>query len=271
MRKRTYKSYSRCEFFEEAGMVFLLLKKYLKCVLAGIILCACHYVSAEEFCEPCCGNEPACWQGIYLGGQLGMGWNREPAKFANPNYFNTLGPALLGSKFRFQSEGFVGGGDLGYNYQCGCFVAGVEAAALGTQLKRSRRSPYFPDTDTFTSHLHWIASAKARFGFAYDQLLTFVTGGWAGGDVKLKFRDSAANIVASSNKWVNGWTVGAGAEYKVLDCFSLGVTYDYVQLQYKHKSVSCSHCGTGIGLGAPAVNNRLHIQTLLFRVNYFFY
>src|ERR1700688_4186066 len=81
---------------------------------------------------PCC---PVDWQGFYLSGQLGMGSDQEHVKFVDPNYFNTLGPVILGTHFKHKAEGFIGGGALGYHYQWGDLVIGVEGGAVSSNLK----------------------------------------------------------------------------------------------------------------------------------------
>jgi outer membrane immunogenic protein len=226
--------------------------------------------NAEECCPTYCCDIPECWQGFYLSGELGIGWNNERSKFTNANYFNTLGPVVLGSKFHSDADEFVGGAALGYNYQYNRFIVGLEAGVLGTQLKKSRRSPFFSDVDTYSINLQFLANTKLRVGYTYECLLMFITGGWAGGDVKAKFKDNVSNITASSRTWINGWTIGLGADYRISECFSFGVAYDYSQLKRNHESIDCSACGTGLGLGTPKINTRLHVQTLLFRLNYHF-
>lgn len=212
-----------------------------------------------------CCNEPACWQGFYINGQLGAGWNKQNARFTNANYFNTLGPDILGNKFSFRSQGFVGGGAAGYNAQCGCWVLGLDAGALGVNLKETRASPLFPDLDTFSSRLNWIAFTKLRAGYAYNCFLPFLTGGWAGGKVSMLLNDPGAGISARARDWANGWTLGAGCDYKLTQCLSLGIAYDYIHLHYRHKETDCPNCSSGIGFGTPRISNNVHTHIAVIR------
>lgn len=218
-----------------------------------------------------CEDGPLSWQGFYLNGQLGAGGNRQDPKFTNANYFNTLGSVVLGDRFYCKSNGFVAGGALGYNYQIGQYVFGVEAGALTTNLKTSKQSRFFPETDRFSSHLQCIVNAKGRFGYIYDTMLMFISGGWAGGREGFKLIDASSFISASLRTWANGWTVGAGFECKLTPCYSMGLGYDFVQLEYKNKAASCSSCGIGVGLGSPKINERSHVQILTVRLSYFYY
>lgn len=225
---------------------------------------------ANDCCYSCC-DTPCCWNGIYLTGELGGGWARHHVKFNNANYFNTaiLSDEILGNSFNINTNGFVGGGGLGYNYQCGSFVIGVEGGALGMNLKKTNRSPFYPDTDRFTAKVNCLGFAKLRVGYAFDCLLGYVTGGWAGGNVHLKLDDLQANVVATTKKWINGWTVGAGLEYKFCSCWSVGLAYDYMRFEHKQTG-SCSSCGTGAGFGSPSLKHDVQLQTLMFRINYYF-
>lgn len=226
---------------------------------------------AAAFFDCCCyDNDPVCWHGGYISGQIGAGWGRDQAKFTNANYFNTLGPVVLGSKFHANSCKMLGGGALGYNYQSNCVVAGIEAGALNAPLKKNVRSPYFPSSDTISSKLSWLATGKLRLGYAYDSALLFVTGGWAGSYHDIRLTDHDTDISAHSKKWINGWTLGAGADYKVTNCISLGFSYDFLQFNSKAKKLSCSACGSGVGFGSPKVKNHLQVQSVLFRINYHF-
>lgn len=224
-----------------------------------------YYVSPY----PCCEYPYDCWTGFYLNGQIGYAYSETKTRFTNNNYFNTLGPILLGSKFDFSSNGLVAGGGFGFNVQRDCAVVGMEIGALNMELEEKRSSPFFP-TDTYTSNLQWVMAAKLRLGVTCDCFLTYITGGWAGGNVALTLRDDIGGVKAHAISWVNGWTIGGGFEYKLTDCASIGVAYDYVQLQNKNKRIGCLECGEGIGLGTPVVNQHLHAQTVVFRVNYHF-
>lgn len=212
-------------------------------------------------------NRPACWEGFYLNGQLGAGWNKHKVRFTNNNYFNTLGATRVGSNFELDSKGFLGGGAIGYNKQCGCWVFGVEGGALGTNLKKSKPSPFFPELDTFTGRVNWLGYTKLRAGYAYNCFLPFIAGGWSGGYVDMLLYDTPSDITAHKRKWTNGWILGCGLDYKVSKCFSVGVAYDYSQLRYKNTTIGCPTCGTGAGFGTPKINNRISTQILTFRFN----
>lgn len=246
----------------------LQLKCFFTLLAASLVITFAELSGLPSFCS--CDCYPVSWEGFYINGQLGMGEDRGHAKFTNANFFNTLGPTLLGAHFNHNTQGVVGGGALGYHYQSDYFVAGIEGGAISTNCKKSYRSPFFPATDVYTSHLQYIANAKIRIGYACESLLTFITGGWAGGNTILNLNDTSSSAKAKLTQWTNGWTVGIGFDCKFAERLSMGLAYDYTYLKYNNKKASCPNCGIGVGLGSPQIDNNFDVQTLTLRLNYFF-
>jgi outer membrane immunogenic protein len=130
----------------------------------------------------------------------GYGWN------ANDDI--TIG----GVRFDLDDDGgFVGGAQVGYNYQIGSFVVGLEvdiqyADFGGEDIVLSDGSVVdFNNSD-------WFGTVRARAGVAFDRALIYATGGFA-------FADDAT-----------GWTVGGGLEYAFTDNLSAKVEGLYVNL-----------------------------------------
>ena len=73
------------------------------------------------------------WTGCYLGGQLGGGWARTP--FSNTASTAAFGDLIPGEGFRQTDGGFIGGGQLGCNYQTGAWVFGLEGTFAGSTFK----------------------------------------------------------------------------------------------------------------------------------------
>src|SRR5215831_1548726 len=65
---------------------------------------------------------PFCWTGFFVGGNLGFAWVDEDIIDSN------------GNTFSITNNGFIGGGQVGYNYQIGNFVFGAEWMFDGTSL-----------------------------------------------------------------------------------------------------------------------------------------
>jgi outer membrane immunogenic protein len=147
----------------------------------------------------------ANWTGFYAGVNVGGGW-------ANTN--DGLGSGDL--------TGVIGGGQLGYNWQVGQFVLGVEGDFQGsTQKKSDTLGPI-----SVEQKLPWLATLRGRLGYAPGPLLFYVTGGAAW--VNYEVSGSAAGLTASDNATQSAWTVGGGVEWMFLPHWSTKVEYLYV-------------------------------------------
>jgi outer membrane immunogenic protein len=145
------------------------------------------------------------WTGFYAGVNLGGGW-------ANTN--DGLGSGDL--------TGFVGGGQVGYNWQLGQFVLGIEGDFQGTTQKK---------TDTVGAisveqKLPWFATLRGRLGYAPGPVMFYVTGGAAWANYELSA--SSGGLSISDNSTQSAWTVGGGVEWMFLPHWSTKVEYLYV-------------------------------------------
>jgi outer membrane immunogenic protein len=209
----------------------------------------------------------ADWSGFYIGGQLGGAWSDLDWQYQNANYFNTLGPVVVGNNFSQGPSGVIGGILGGYNYQTGPWVFGLELSASAADMREEQPSPFFPTLDASTSRIGWVVSAAGRLGYAWDRWLVFAKGGWAGADVELTLSDASAAVYGSDDQWANGWTVGAGGEYMFCDHISLGVAYDYADITVDDTTVTCPACnGVGAGFGTPVVDADVKVQSVMGRL-----
>jgi outer membrane immunogenic protein len=185
---------------------------------------------------------PAFWTGFYLGGNAGGTWSSSnnintvsSNGFAN---FNVPLPA---------PGGFIGGGQLGYNYQFNnSWVVGAEADIQGVAVSNdstSIASGGFPNTiltATESRKLDYLGTVRGRLGFLITPtLLAYGTGGLAYGGVKGQtsittfFPPTFINFDSTSgtfNTTRAGWTAGGGAEWMFPPYWSIKVEYLYFSL-----------------------------------------
>ena len=148
------------------------------------------------------------WAGFFIGGTVGYGLGRNDSTF-------TEGRA--GSEAFFLSpRGFDGGGILGYNWQFGSWVVGVEGDFQGSTGSGYLTS--LADTTTIDQKLSWFGTARGRLGYSVGQALIYGTGGAAFGEVKEGITQGATSASFSHSK--SGFAVGGGIENK-LDLFGL--------------------------------------------------
>jgi outer membrane immunogenic protein len=179
------------------------------------------------------------WTGFYIGVNGGYGWNdsQDVAVSGSPlitaaQVAGTVPLALRGLK----PEGGLAGGTVGYNWQFGRGVAGIEADFDWADISDSR---FFdaPGVRTSASQtIDFFGTVRGRLGgLATDQLLLFVTGGLAYANVKSdanidEFAGAGRQFRATADELRYGWTVGAGAEWKFAPNWSLKGEYLYYDL-----------------------------------------
>jgi outer membrane immunogenic protein len=212
----------------------------------------------------------ADWSGFYIGGQLGGAWSSTDWNQTNPNYFNTLGATVLGTKSSFESSSAIGGIFGGGNVMLGHWVFGIEGEYNGVGLSDSRPSPFFPAIDTYSAKVDWLAALEGRVGYSWDNWLVYGRGGWAAGGIKMQLSSPAAGVTATKDTWADGWTIGGGAEYLFGRNIVLGLEYEYTKLDTHGETIACPACGTGVGLGTPIVSTDIGINSVMARASYLF-
>lgn len=167
------------------------------------------------------------WTGFYVGANAGYAWGNVNASVTNFTRTVSIGDL----------DGFVGGGQVGYNYQMGQFVLGVEADIQGADL--STGSNAFGDSVS----TEYFGTVRARVGLAFDRFLPYVTGGWAYGNVK-----TVVGGVGSTDKThTGGYAIGAGLEYAFTNNWTAKVEYLYVDLGEKNAFTVNNVAGVKMG------------------------
>ena len=162
------------------------------------------------------------WNGFYLGFNAGYG-------FGTSSWKDTVLGVSTGN---INTSGALLGGTVGYNYQTGGVVMGLEGDIAWSNIKGSTINNC---VTTCQTSLSWLGTGRVRLGYAFDRFLPYVTGGAAFGDVK----GSVAGFGSFSNTQV-GWAGGAGLEYAFVDHWSAKVEYLYADLGNSNCSTTCS-------------------------------
>jgi outer membrane immunogenic protein len=162
------------------------------------------------------------WTGFYVGVNAGYGFsdnNRDNHYGSTPYYGST---AYYGSNDSGR-DGFVGGGQIGYNYQIGQWVIGVEADAQFADL--GRKNDYVYGTSTTYGYgygyghgnqgIDWFGTVRGRLGYAMDRVMIYGTGGFAfgGGDNNDNHYATTGYYYGNRDKTRTGWAAGGGVEY----------------------------------------------------------
>jgi len=168
------------------------------------------------------------WSGLYGGLNAGYSGGHVPydaTTFGAPSS-GTLSP-----------DGFIGGGQIGYNFQAGSFVFGIESdiAWRNATATANVLAPNGLDRSTFTDRQSWLGTVRPRAGIAANNWLFYGTGGLAYGAVKHDVTETRPSVAGASRSLSDsetrtGWTAGAGIQYAPSDRWSLGLEYLYTDL-----------------------------------------
>jgi outer membrane immunogenic protein len=218
------------------------------------------------------------WTGFYIGGNIGYGWGNANSaiNFAqSATIFNTAPFWTLGASDRDPLNGVIGGGQIGYNWQVGQYVYGLETDFQGSGQQGSRALgsallpgagilvTAVPTTITYTDRLAWLGTARVRLGYANGSWLFYGTGGLAYGEMKVSGNALPAPSFFGPNgpyPWQQsatkvGWTAGAGVENAFASHWSWKIEYLYVDLGNATTNVS-GGVGNCLGIG-PLCNGFL--------------
>jgi outer membrane immunogenic protein len=210
------------------------------------------------------------WTGFYIGANVGGAWanNNWTESFFNTN-FNTNNNAA-----------FIGGGQIGVNYQIGNFVVGGEWdgdwASNNNNGGNGILIPALGNTYLITSNNRWITTVAARFGYAVDHWLFYgkVGGGWVGNNnwtltnVTTGAAFTCGNFATSCGNNDPGWLVGVGFEYAFTNNWTVKLEYDYLGLG--SRTVNVPATAPDPIAGDTFTSNNLNIQMVKVGVNYLF-
>lgn len=212
---------------------------------------------------------PFSWTGFYIGGNIGYAWNA--GSLDNVGYvygpdYGSFGNGWFGTQSSSVSNSITGGAQLGYNYQVGQLVFGVETDLSYMNASQNYRAssavdlqPYPVDRPDYNYHLReqltastsvdWLGTIRARIGATpIERLLIYATGGVAYGNVTSEggynwheygfwwggpgdhFFNRKGGFAGSQSSIRWGWTVGGGAEYALTNAITVRAEYLYVDL-----------------------------------------
>jgi outer membrane immunogenic protein len=211
-----------------------------KQTISIIILCLSIHVAmaADLLMRPTFSPSlPAAfdWTGFYAGVNAGYGLDH----FAFP-YVNMLpGVAAIGTG-GIDSSGAVAGGQIGFNYRfsnlpfIGHAVTGIEVDSDWSGIRGTQTVFARPVSTTFGTKFENFGTARLRFGYDFDRLLVYMTGGLTYGTTNTFFiGDGFAGSVTNTHTGLPPRVdaVGLGAEYALTNNFTLKAEYLYDCIQ----------------------------------------
>jgi outer membrane immunogenic protein len=167
---------------------------------------------------------PFGWTGFYVGGNVGWAWS--DARITDVDSYAAA--AVPGTVTTVKSDGFFGGGQIGYNFQSGPLVLGIEADLGGMDIGRSRLLTGSVSGTRVGQDSGLYGDVTGRVGFAAARTLFYAKGGWAFFDGTERFSTVTGSFSGKTDTGTfNGWTLGAGIEHMLDRYWSVKVEYQH--------------------------------------------
>jgi outer membrane immunogenic protein len=210
------------------------------------------------------------WTGFYIGANFGGAWARN-------NWTDTL---FLTNFSNSGSNGvFIGGGQIGGNYQIGNFVIGGEWDFDWAGNNSIGTGVVIPGVGNIvvTNNNRWITTVAARFGYTVDRMLFYgkAGGGWVGNN-NLTVTNVTTGVSLTCGTFSNltncgnntgGWLVGAGFEYAFTNNWTVKFEYDYLGLGNRTFVIPAT---APLLAGDTFTSNNRNVQMVKVGVNYLF-
>jgi outer membrane immunogenic protein len=215
---------------------------------------------------------PPSWTGFYIGLNAGGGITQDT--ILDPECFSC---ADLGFHTPFGTVG----GQIGYNWQWQALVLGLEGDWnwMSVNETKQRALDDFNDSGFGTIKQDQLATIRGRMGLAYENVLSYVTGGVAFGHFNssiIEFRQSFPGGIeasASDHTWHTGLAAGAGIEAMVTPNITVRAEYLFTIFPdvYSTFSQTVSSCTDRNAFGAECRANFNYADHILrVGVNYKF-
>jgi outer membrane immunogenic protein len=187
------------------------------------------------------------WTGFYIGAHAGAGWGTTETTLTSisaPGFPAVPVNLPLAQNSR---SGFLGGGQVGYNYQSGWAVFGIQGDIAGMDVKGT--TPCL-EVISCTSKSDWLATVTGRFGgVVADRTLLYIKGGGAWMHTDQSATVSAglgglglglggAGALTSASSTSAGWLLGMGVEYAFARNWTGFLEYNYIEFQSKNVAFS---------------------------------
>jgi outer membrane immunogenic protein len=173
------------------------------------------------------------WSGFYAG--VHGAWIRDNGEAERTGVLG-VNPDALPTRLGLSDSGFGGGAQIGYLWQFGSLVAGLEADLAAMDVGRSRRfdgvDGAFDLRTGLSSQMSWFGTVKGRIGLTMPSLLPlvqqsllYVTGGLAYAQVEhqgqVTVTPPGVGPQARSEEWTTGFVIGAGTEHMLTQTISI--------------------------------------------------
>ncbi|MBR1127962.1 outer membrane protein [Bradyrhizobium iriomotense] len=160
------------------------------------------------------------WSGFYIGINGGGGSSHATWDFVG-----------VGREGSHDATGGTVGGQIGYRWQSGQWVFGVEGQGNWADFSGDNASALFATRNR--TKIDAFGLITGQVGYAWNNVLVYVKGGAAVVSDKYEISGLGGGLLASTSDTRWGGTVGAGLEYGFAPNWSVGVEYNHIFLSDK--------------------------------------
>jgi len=198
------------------------------------------------------------WTGCYVGGNAGYGmasrtWNATATT-----------PVTAYASQHTSGGGFVGGGQLGCDYQSGNWVVGIEGMFDGSAINYSTSLNGILPGASLTDKVTSFETVTGRIGWAVDRSLFYAKAGGAWDQTSGAINGPPGYSSESHSANNGGWVAGGGWEYAFTPQWSGKIEYDYMGFGNRTVGYPLTTAGT-------VAFTHQNLQTILAGLNYRFY
>jgi outer membrane immunogenic protein len=185
---------------------------------------------------------PFRWTGFYVGGQAGLATGQ------------TQGKVDFGAPFTISTDydmsGALYGAYVGYNYQIGQAVLGLEGTWSWADINGDTSCVVIFNCKR---SIDSIATIVGRVGYAFNKTMVYGLGGVAWGDVDT---DVVGNIFGLAQlrggETHTGWVAGIGIEHALTSFLVARVEYNHIGFGSETHNLEPSFNGTVVGPSIPS-------------------
>ena len=236
--------------------------------IAGVIALAAPASAADLAARPY-AKAPAMiaavydWSGFYIGANGGWGSSRKCWDL------QTGAGVFVASDGCHDATGGVAGGQLGYRWQAGAWVFGVEGQGDWADL-RGRNTALTAPGFTNESKIGAFGLFTGQVGYAFNNVLFYVKGGGAVTDDRFRTNFVGTNVpvtgTVNDTRW--GGTIGAGLEFGFTPNWSAAVAYDHLFMG--NRTYTFINNGNFAAAGTFLAQERVRqdVDLVTVRVNY---
>jgi len=191
------------------------------------------------------------WSGFYIGGHIG-------GLSAEKDWIDVTFPGTAFGDGSHDADGFLAGGQIGFNWQAGSWVFGVEFQASWTNAD-GEHPCLFNVGLTCQTELNWLGTVAGRVGYAFNNVLLYAKGGfaWANEDFNQLVAPGGGIFAGVDDETRTGWMVGVGLEYGFTPNWSFKVEYNYMDFGSDTHNLVIP--GTGVIFTAADIDQQIHV------------